>query len=147
MISTSTLLLLITSLVVFITAHKLYITPDDHPSASDNNTLFLSHVLSHPTKYLISSTKLFLAPGWYYLKTDFMIQGVSNIAIIGNRSTIQCANSSVGIAIINVTNIVMLNLEISKCSKNHSTAPTLDQYMMICQNFIGGQHYSYTIVC
>ena len=65
MISTWALLLLITSLVVFITAHKVYITPDDHPSTSDNNTLSLSHVLSHPTKYLTSNAQLLLAPGWY----------------------------------------------------------------------------------
>ena len=120
MISTKTLFLLITSLVAFITAHKVYITPDDHPPTSDNNTLSLSRVLSHPTKYFTSNAQLLLAPGWYYLKTDFTVQGVRNVSIIGNHSTIQCANSSVGIAIINVTDIVMHNLEIFKCGKNHS---------------------------
>ena len=63
-----------------------------------------------------------LHAGWYYLKTDFTVQGVRNISIIGNHSTIQCANSSFGIAIINVTNIVVQNLEISKCGKNHSNS-------------------------
>ena len=120
MITTSTLFLLITSLVTFVTAHKVYITPDDHLSTSDNNTLSLSHVLSHPTKYLTSGTQLLLAPGWYYLKTDFVVQNVRDISIIGNYCTIQCANPSVGIAIINVTNIVMKNLEISECGKKHS---------------------------
>ena len=118
MISTRTLFLLIT--VVFIAAHKVYITPDGHPSTSDNNTLSLSHVLNHPTKYLTSNTRLLFAPGWYYLATDFIVQNVSDISIIGNHSTIQCTNSSVGIAIINVTNIAIQNLEISKCGKNHS---------------------------
>ena len=89
---------------------------------SDNNTLSLSRVLSHPTKYFTSNAQLLLAPGWHYLKTDFMVQSVRNISIIGNHSTIQCANSSVGIAIINVTNIVVQNLEISKCGKNHSNS-------------------------
>jgi len=65
MISTRTLLLLITSLVAFITA-QVYITPDDHPSTSDISTLSLSHVLSHPTKYFTSNAQLLLAPGWYY---------------------------------------------------------------------------------
>ena len=120
MISTSKLFLLITSLSVFTAARKLYVTLIDHLFASDNNTLSLSHILSHRTKYLTSNTKLILAPGWYYLKTDFIVQNVRNIFIIGNHSTIQCANSSFGITIINVTNIVMQNLEISRCGKNHS---------------------------
>ena len=106
--------------VEFMTARKLYITPDDHPSASDCRNLSLSHVLSHPKKYFMSITHFFLAPGCYYLKKDFIVQNVSNISIIGNLSTIKCTNLSVGIAIINVTNVVVQNLIVWKCGKTYS---------------------------
>ena len=98
-------------------AHMLYITPDDYQSDS-NNTYTLSHILNSTDKYFTSNTQLCFLPGYYTLNEDFIIEDVINITIIGNHCTIKCDNL-VGIAMINVENIVIQNIEIIHCRKNY----------------------------
>jgi len=57
---------------------------------------------------------------YFDLKYDYILQNVKNFAIIGGHTTIKCTNSSVGIVIVNVTNIVVRNIKIFHSSKKYS---------------------------
>ena len=116
------------SAVLSATAHTLYITPDDYHSDS-NNTHTLSYYLNNTNKYFTSNTRLHFLPGYYILHEDFIIEDVMNITIIGNHCTIKCDNSSVGIAIIDVANIVIQNVEIIHCRKYYKYALPDNKYI------------------
>ena len=99
--------------VSHVTAHTLHITPDGDTNSS--NTYTLSYCLNYAEKCFTSDTQLFLLSGFYDLKRDLILRDLKNFSIIGNYSTLQCTNSSVGIAVINVTNIVVQGIEIIQC--------------------------------
>ena len=113
-------LLVVTSLTPQVTSHTLYITPDDHHSTNNSNIITLSQCLSDSEMCFTSNTQLLFSWGVYNLKEDFVLQNLSNITIIGNNSTINCTNSSVGVAVINVTNILIHDINIIHCSKTYS---------------------------
>ena len=121
----SALLLMAYLIVSQVTCHTLYITPDNHHSTNNSNTITLSQCISNIDKYMISDTQLLFLPGFYVLKEDLILENVNNFSIIGNQSTIKCFNSSVGIAILNVTNFALQNLEVIQCGKKYSIANTL----------------------
>jgi len=77
--------------------------------------------------YLASNTQLIFQPGLYYLSSDLILQNKINISIRGNSSIIKCVNSTMGIAIIEVTNIIMQNIKIANCGKNYTNVLT-DSY-------------------
>ena len=114
-------LLVATSLTLQVTSHTLYITPDDHHSTNNSNIITLSQCLSDSEMCFTSNTQLFFLWGVYNLKEDFVLQNLSNITVIGNHSTINCTDSSVGVAAINVTNIFMHDINIIHCSKTYSS--------------------------
>ena len=116
--------LVATSLALQVTPHTLYITPDNHHSTNNSNTFTLSQCLSDSEMCFNSDSQLLFLTGLYDLQEDFILQNINNITIDGNHSTIKCAqtNSSVGIVIFNVTNIVVQNMEIIYCKNNYSNA-------------------------
>ena len=69
--------------------------------------------------YHYSNNELILSPGKHFLQTDFIIQNARNFAMHGNNSKIYCENSFLGIALINVTNVVLSNVEIINCGKSY----------------------------
>jgi len=119
-------LLVMTLLAPHVTSHTLYITPNDHYvyTINSSSTITLSQCVSNSEKCFISNSKLLFLSGLYYLQQDFILQNTNNITIDGNNSTIKClhTNSSVGIAILNVTNIVLLNMKIMYCQRNYRNA-------------------------
>ena len=112
-------LLVATLLVLQVTSHTLYITPDDHHSTNNSNTITLSQCVRNSEMCFTSNTQLFFWWGVHNLKEDFVIQNLNNITVIGNHSTINCANLSVGIAVINVTKIAVHNMKVVGCRKNY----------------------------
>jgi len=131
------LLLLLPSLLRNTTGSIYNVTPDDHyyPNTACHNCHNLQHYLLNTTKYFTSNTQLFFLPGLHHLHTDLIIQNIHNISLIGSTTTpdtvIQC-NSSVGIVMINITNLIMKNMMISNCTKHHSTSDSTDLLIEHC---------------
>ena len=69
--------------------------------------------------YLYSNSELILLPGKHFLQTDFIIQNAHNFAMHGNNSKIYCEKPFLGIAFINVRNVVLNNVEIINCGKSY----------------------------
>ena len=116
------LLLLSVSLLQTASATVYYVVPDDHYT-TNNNTYTLQHYLNNINKYFTSHTQLHFLPGQYYLNTDLIIQNVSNLSLIGNRtnevinSVIKCT-SPAGIVVVGSSNIVVANIVMNECSSN-----------------------------
>ena len=110
------LLILVTSLVLQVTSRTFYITPH---STNNSNTITLSQCVSDGDMCFTSNTNLIFFSGLHNLQKDFVLRDASNIAIDGNHSTIKCT-SSVGLVILNVTNIFIQNIEILHCRKSYS---------------------------
>ena len=100
-------------------------TPDDHyyPNTTCHHCHNLQHYLLNVTKYFTSNTQLLFLPGLHHLHTDLIIQNVHNISLIGSTANsatldtvIQC-NSSVGIVMTNITNLMMKNMVITGCKR------------------------------
>ena len=77
----------------------------------------LQYYLSNTSKYFKPQTELWFKQGHYSLYEDWVLQNVSNFIINGNNSTLSCSKPSLGIAVINVTNITIKALHIEQCSK------------------------------
>ena len=82
----------------------------------------LQHYLLNTTKYFVSNTQLLFLPGLHHLHTNFIIQNVHNISLIGSTTNgttpdtvIQC-DSSVGIVLNSISNLVIQNIMIRNCS-------------------------------
>ena len=121
-------LLLLSSLLHITTCTAYTVTPDDHyyPNTTCHHCHNLQHYLLNITKYFTSNTQLLFLPGLHHLHTDLIIQNVHNISFIGSTANgttldivIQC-KSSVGIVMINITNLIMRNMVISDCAADHS---------------------------
>ena len=117
------LLLLITASLLHTTSSTVYyVIPDDHYT-TNNNTYTLQHYLNNTNKYFTSHTQLHFLPGQYYLNTDLIIQHVSNLSLIGNRtnevinSVIKCT-SPAGIVVVGSSNIVITNFVMNECGSN-----------------------------
>ena len=115
-------------LLLLITAFSsvYHVIPDDHYT-TNNNTYTLQHYLNNVNKYFTSHTQLHFLPGQYYLNTDLIIQHVSNLSLIGNRtnevinSVIKCT-SPAGIVVVGSSNIAIANIVMNECGNyfNHS---------------------------
>jgi len=116
----SLLLFVATSLILHVTTDILYIKPDDHYSTNNTSTITLSQCVSNSEKCFTSNRQLLFLKGVHILKDDFIIQNIMNFKVIGNHGIIKCTNSSVGIAIINVTKFLMHNIEIIYCRKTYN---------------------------
>ncbi|XP_065895735.1 uncharacterized protein [Dysidea avara] len=124
------LLLLLPSLLHTTTGRVYNVTPDDH---CYSNTTFhhchnLQYYLLNATKYFTSNTQLHFLPGLHHLQSDLIIQTVYNISLIGTTpdTVIQC-NSSVGIVLTNITNLILTDITVRNCSGNYSSAVVLNR--------------------
>ena len=122
-------LLLITILSFHTTSPTVYyVVPDDHYT-TNNNTYTLQHYLNNISKYFTSHTRLHFLPGQYYLNTDLIIQHVSNLSLIGNRtnevinSVIKCT-SPAGIVVVGSSNIVIANIVMNECGNEYNQSFT-----------------------
>ena len=118
-----TLLLLLLSLLLLHTADSSVYTviPDDHyyPNTTCHHCHNLQYYLLNATKYFTSNTQLLFLPGIHHLNTDLIIQNVHNISLIGTiPDTVIDCNSSVGIVIANVLNVVIMDIIFSNCTTN-----------------------------
>ena len=120
----SPLLLILSSLLHTTSSTVYYVIPDDHYT-TNNNTYTLQHYLNNANKYFTSHTQLNFLPGQYYLNTDLIIEHVSNLSLIGNRtnevinSVIKCT-SPAGIVVVGSSNIVITNIVMNECGKKYN---------------------------
>ena len=122
-------LLLVSSLLHTVSSTVYYVIPDDHYT-SNNNTYTLQHYLSNTRKFFTSHTQLHFLPGQYYLDTDLIIQNVSNLSLIGNRTngvinTVINCTSPAGIVVYGSSNIVIANIEIKECGNEYKEYDSL----------------------
>ena len=99
------------------------VIPDDgyYPNATCLHCHNLQYYFQNASKYFTSNIQLLFLPGLHYLYTDIIIENVHNVSIIGRNSdmssVIQC-NSSVGIIMKNITNLLIENMAIQNCQTN-----------------------------
>ena len=165
------LMLLLLSSLLHITTGSVYsVTPDDHyyPNTTCHHCHNLQHYLLNTTKYFTSNTQLLFLPGLHHLHTDLIIQNVHNISLIGSTTNgttpdtvIQC-NSSVGIVMTNVTNLIITNITVRSCLGNEYNNATVlikqcthvqlrhvvieeshNSYGIVGINILGDSHFSY----
>ena len=93
------------------------VIPDEgyYPNATCLHCHNLQYYLQNSSKYFPSNTQLLFLPGLHHLYTDFIIQNVHNVSIIGFNSTVIHCNSSAGIIIKNITNLLIENMVIKNC--------------------------------
>ena len=111
-------LLLLSSLLRITTCTVYTVTPDDHyyPNTTCHHCHNLQHYLLNITKYFTSNTQLLFLPGLHHLHTDFIIQNVHNISLIGSTvngtsdTTIQLQNCRKCVSMINITNLTIRNI-------------------------------------
>ncbi|XP_065903271.1 uncharacterized protein [Dysidea avara] len=163
-------LLLLSSLLHITTSNVYNVTPDDHyyPNTTCHHCHNLQHYLLNTTKYFTSNTQLFFLTGLHHLHTDLIIQNVHNISLIGSTTNgttpdtvIQC-NSSVGIVMTNITNLIATNITIRSCLGNEYNNATVlikqctnvqlrhvvieeshNSYGIVGINILGDSHFSY----
>jgi len=108
------------------------VIPDGHYTANIN-TYTLQHYLNNIDKYFISHTQIHFLPGQYYLNTDLIIQHVSNLSLIGNRtnevinSVIKCT-SPAGIVVVNSRDIVIANILMKECGSDFNNSLITNQH-------------------
>ena len=115
-------------LLTFLHLTASYIVmPDDsyYPNATCIHCHNLQYYLLNSSKFFTPNTQLLFLPGLHYLHTDFIIENVYNVSIIGRNSDIssiiQC-NSLVGIIMKNITNLSVENMTIKNCQTNSFSA-------------------------
>ena len=117
-------ILVLVSLLHTTSSTVYYVIPDDHYT-TNNNTYTLQHYLNNTNKYFTSHTQLHFLPGQYYLNTDLIIQHISNLSLIGNRtdevinSVIKCT-SPAGIVVVGSSNIVIANIVMNECGNDYN---------------------------
>ena len=118
------------SSLIYITTCTIYnVTPDDTTCYHCHS---LQHYLLNTTKYFTTNTQLLFLPGLHHLHTNFIIQNVHNISLIGSTTNgttldtvIQCG-PSVGIVMKNITSLRIMSMRFQKCStKYRSLKPAI----------------------
>jgi len=166
--------LLLLSLLLHITTGSVYnVIPDDHyyTNTTCRHCHNLQHYFLNATKYFTSNTQLLLLPGLHHLHTNLIIQNVHNISLIGrttNSTTpdtvIQC-NSSVGIVMTNITNLIVTDITVRSCLGNEYNNATVlikqctnvqlrhvvikeshNSYGIVGINILGDSHFSYITI-
>ena len=105
--------------------HIVYtVAPDDpyYPNTTCHHCHNLKHYLHNITKYFTSNTQLLFLPGLHHLHTDLIIQNVHNISLIGSTAkdttldtVIIYCNSSVGVVMSNITDLIVKSIVIKNC--------------------------------
>ena len=163
--------LLLLLLWLHTTTSSVYnVTPDDHyyPDATCHHCHNLQHYLLNTTKYFTSNTQLLFLPGLHHLHTELIIQNVHNISLIGSTTngttpnTVIQRNSSVGIVMTNITNLIVTNITVRSCLGNEYNNVTVlikqctnvqlrhvvieeshDSYGIVGINILGDSHFSF----
>ena len=99
------------------------VIPDDgyYPNATCLHCHNLQYYLQNSSKYFTHNIQLLFLPGIHYLYTDFIIENVHNVSIIGRNSLVIQCNSSVGIIMKNITHLVIENMTIKNCQTNSAS--------------------------
>ena len=120
------LYIIVTLTTLHVTSSTVYNVTSDDSISGCHHCLNLQQYLSNVTKHFISNTQLYFLPGLHHLPTDLIMQNVHNISLIGSTANgatpdtvIQCAYS-VGIVMINITNLTIQNMVIKNCKKHGS---------------------------
>ena len=118
-------LLLVASLLHITTSTAFYVMPDNHYHPISDNTHTLQHYLNNTNKYFTSNTQLHFLPGQHYLNNDFIIQGVSNFSLIGNRTnevinTVINCTLPAGVVVVDSSNIVIANIVMNECGNDYT---------------------------
>ena len=119
-------IIVILTTVFCVTSSTVYnVTPDDNINGC-YHCLNLKHYLANVSRHFISNTQLYFLPGLHHLPTDLIIQNIHNVSLIGSTANgttqdtvIQC-NSSVGIVMVNITNLTIKNMVIKDCKQHNS---------------------------
>ena len=77
----------------------------------DPNNATLESVLAN----IVSNTNIFLEPGSYKVENFSLVSGVNNIAIIGQDNVTITCEQNVGLAFVNVSELVIRNVRIDGC--------------------------------
>ena len=134
--------LLLSSLLCLTYGIVYTVTPDDHPNTTCHFCHNLQHYLRNTTKYFTSNTQLLFLPGLHHLYTDLIMYNVHNISLIGTvtnsftlGTVIQC-NSSVGIVISNITDLIMANMTILECQNRNYYKPDVSAVLIADSSFV-----------
>ena len=83
------------------------------------NAYPLEYYMMSPKKFDKSFTTLQFLPGIHNLNYDLVLHNVENFTMSGNNSIIQCNGLPVLIGAVNVTNLIIKNLDLINCGKRH----------------------------
>ena len=117
-------LLLVTSSLHIAAAIDHYVIPDGEHS-SDANAHELNYYLRSKDNYFTSNRQLYFKPGNYYLENNLILTNIHNISIIGDDALITC-RPSVGLILINITNITLHNISFTNCAEYYRNYFTLN---------------------
>ena len=118
-------------LLLQLTTANIYYIQSTNYNLSDSVNYTLQSYINHTRNsyevhhYYIggyySNHELFLLPGKYFLKTDFIIQNAHNFAIRvhGHNSKIYCDKPFLGITFIRVKSVMLNNVKIINCDKSY----------------------------
>ena len=98
----------------------IYITPEEGHSCPNGTQqcYTLLHVATNPNNYFRSNTRVVFLPGEHTTDTNqsIIISNVSNIALEGRGSVIQCIqNLQMGFVFMEITNLSITNLHLQQC--------------------------------
>ena len=107
------------------------VIPDDgyYPNATRLHCHNLQYYLQNSRKYFTPNIQLLFLPGLHYLYTDFIIENVHKVSIVGRNSLVIQCNSSVGIIMKNIRNLLIENMTIKNCQNNSASV-----IMIECNN-------------
>ena len=77
----------------------------------DPSNITLERVLAN----IVSNTNIFLEPGLYTIENFSLVSGVSNIAINGQENVTISCKQNVGLAFVNVSELLIRNVRIDGC--------------------------------
>ena len=116
-------LLILAASLLQIKTKSVYIQPTNH-NLSDIAHYTLQGYINDTRRHnfyqgFYNDRELLLLPGEHIIKTDFIIQNIYNFAILGNDSKIYCDKPFLGIVFINVTHVMLKNVEITNCGRKY----------------------------
>ena len=113
--------LAVTSLLLHVSISTTYFVIPDHYSMHyyniSNNTFTLRHYLNNTSKYFLTKNQLHFLPGWYYLDSDLVFNGISDFVLNGhgiNQSFITYS-SPAGIMVTNADIFTLQNITLIDC--------------------------------
>jgi len=99
----------------------------------------LDYYLMNSNEYFTSFTKLQFLPGLHSLQKDMILKDVENFTLCGNNSVVHCDGLPITVAIINVTNLMICDIEFANCGKRDSRV-LKDDYETIPHIYSGVLH-------